>query len=161
MAYSAAASDAATALLPGVKANESGDTPDDQVPPGDGGRSRGAYQVTAGALDDVNRAFGTSYTAADLDKPAVNKEVAQKYLTLQVQRFGPRVGLEAYNAGPTRVAAGDTPQAAVDYAARALNVGGAGNTLAGDFGTFQKMIGTPDASWMAPTMTALRADLTA
>lgn len=161
MAIDLAAVDTAARLMPGVKANESGDAPDDQVPPGDGGKSRGAYQVSAGALDDVNKAFGTSYAPADLDKPAVNKDVAQKYLTLQVQRFGPRVGLEAYNAGPTRVAAGDVPQSSVDYAARALNVGGAGggmDQMMSDYPKFQAMLGKPDASWLAPTLTALRAN---
>ena len=163
MAIDLASLDVASRLMPGVKANESGDTPDDQVQPGDGGKSRGAYQVSAGALEDVNKAFGTKYTAADLDKPAVNKDVAQKYLTLQVQRFGPRAGLEAYNAGPTRVAAGDVPPSSVDYAARALNVGGAGNmdALGADAAQFKQMMGTPDSSWLAPLISNLNANRTA
>jgi hypothetical protein len=153
------ASAEATSLMPGVKANESGSTPDDQVPATNHGRDVGAYQVSPGALDDVNKAFGTSYTPDDLNKPAVNKDVAQKYLTLQVQRFGPRVGLEAYNAGPTRVAAGDVPQSSVDYAARALNVGGAGNmdSLGADAAQFKQMLGAPDASWLAPLVSGLNA----
>lgn len=71
---------------------------------GDGGKAFGPMQVHQGALDDVNRANGTSYTLPQLAaQPEIGKWVGQQYLQQQVSRFGPRAGAAAYNAGPGSV----------------------------------------------------------
>ena len=159
MALDLTSQDVADRLMPGVRYAESGDVPAADVPATNRGRDVGPYQISPGALEDVNKAFGTNYTMADRADEAKGRDIARKYLTLQVHRFGPRVGLEAYNAGPTRVAAGDVPQSSADYAARVLNIGGAGNIdqLMTDFPKFKAMLGTPDSSWLAPTMASLQA----
>lgn len=71
---------------------------------GDGGKAAGPMQVHQAALDDVNRANGTSYTLPQLAaQPEVGKWVGEQYLQQQVARFGPRTGMAAYNAGPGSV----------------------------------------------------------
>lgn len=71
---------------------------------GDGGQAAGPMQVHQAALDDVNKAYGTNYTFQQMrDDPNVGKAVGDRYLQMQVQRFGPTMGLAAYNAGPGRV----------------------------------------------------------
>lgn len=71
---------------------------------GDGGQAAGPMQVHQAALDDVNRANGTNYTLPQLsENPQIGKWVGDQYLQQQVSRFGPRVGMAAYNAGPGSV----------------------------------------------------------
>jgi len=70
--------------------------------------ARGLMQVRPGTAQDLARARGTSFTAADLDRPAVNLEYGQSYLEklrdLPITGgFLPKV-IAAYNAGPSPVA---------------------------------------------------------
>lgn len=70
--------------------------------------ARGLMQVRPGTAQDLARARGSSFTAADLDRPAVNLEYGQSYLEklrdLPITGgFLPKV-IAAYNAGPSPVA---------------------------------------------------------
>jgi soluble lytic murein transglycosylase-like protein len=70
--------------------------------------ARGLMQVLPGTAQGLARARGSSFTAADLDRPAVNLEYGQSYLEklrdLPITGgFLPKV-IAAYNAGPSPVA---------------------------------------------------------
>lgn len=67
--------------------------------------ARGLMQVRPGTAQDMARARGAPFTAAELDRPAVNLEYGQSYL--EKLRDLPATGgllpkvIAAYNAGPT------------------------------------------------------------
>jgi len=70
--------------------------------------ARGLMQVRPGTAQDLARERGLSFTAADLDRPAVNLEYGQSYLEKlrdlpTTGGFLPKV-IAAYNAGPSPVA---------------------------------------------------------
>lgn len=70
--------------------------------------ARGLMQVRPGTAQDLARARGSSFKAADLDLPAVNLEYGQSYLEKLrdlpiTSGFLPKV-IAAYNAGPSPVA---------------------------------------------------------
>jgi soluble lytic murein transglycosylase-like protein len=70
--------------------------------------ARGLMQVRPGTANDMARARGNSFTAADLDRPAVNLEYGQSYIE-KLRDSGATGGLlpkviAAYNAGPTPIA---------------------------------------------------------
>lgn len=103
---------------------------------GDGGQAGGPMQVHQAALDDVNKAHGTSYTFADMtSNPAVGKWVGDQYLALQQQRFPgrPDLALAAYNAGPGATSAAvqsgagvaGLPPSTQGYVAKGLQLAGA------------------------------------
>jgi soluble lytic murein transglycosylase len=70
--------------------------------------ARGLMQVRPGTAQDMARARGVSFTASELDRPAINLEYGQSYL--ERLRDLPATGgllpkvIAAYNAGPTPVA---------------------------------------------------------
>jgi len=67
--------------------------------------ARGLMQVRPGTAQDMARARGAPFTAAELDRPAINLEYGQSYL--EKLRDLPATGgllpkvIAAYNAGPT------------------------------------------------------------
>ena len=73
---------------------------------GDNGRALGPLQVHAGAVQDVNRAFGTRYRHADMMDRAASVAVLDRYLWLYAQprRLGRAVTNEdrarIWNGGP-------------------------------------------------------------
>ncbi len=69
--------------------------------------ARGLMQVRPGTANDMARARGNSFTAADLDRPTVNLEYGQSYIE-KLRDSGATGGLlpkviAAYNAGPTPI----------------------------------------------------------
>lgn len=70
---------------------------------GDGGLAHGPMQVHQAALDDVNAANGTHITLDQLtNDPLLGKQVGDRYLELQQQKFPgrPDLAMAAFNAGP-------------------------------------------------------------
>lgn len=93
-------------LQNGVLRNESGSAgPNASGIVGDGGQAGGPMQVHQGAITDFNRAHGTniSFQQAVDNQGGIGTQIGNWYLQNQVQRFGPTMGLAAYNAGPGRV----------------------------------------------------------
>lgn len=73
---------------------------------GDNGRAIGPLQIHAAAVEDVNRAFGTTYRHADMGDRAKASAVFDRYLWLYAQpgRIGRAVTSEdrarIWNGGP-------------------------------------------------------------
>lgn len=87
---------------------------------GDNGRAIGPLQVHAGAVADVNRAFGTTYRHADMMDRATATAVLDRYLWIYAQprRLGRAVTDEdrarIWNGGPN----GWKRKATLAYAAK-------------------------------------------
>ena len=68
---------------------------------GDNGRAIGCLQIHKGTVDDVNKAYGCSYTYEDRKCPIKSREICKKYLVLH---GGYRASSETYariwNGGP-------------------------------------------------------------
>jgi soluble lytic murein transglycosylase-like protein len=73
----------------------------------DGGQGFGPMSVHAGALQDVNKAFGTNYSLADVqNNPAIGLEVGANYYKLMQAQFkDPNIATMAYQYGPGNVSA--------------------------------------------------------
>ena len=75
---------------------------------GDGGASVGAYQIQEAVLLDVNRVYGTSYTATHRLDPDIAKQICIMYLNYWGGRYEHNTGQKAtdevlariWNGGP-------------------------------------------------------------
>ena len=99
------------ALLAALLAVESGGN---DLAVGDGGRARGALQIHAGVVQDVNRHHGTRYTHRDMHDRAKAVRVASLYLATYAPGASPEVQARVWNGGPR----GATKAATVGYWAR-------------------------------------------
>jgi len=83
---------------------ESGGDPNAQNP---SDPSRGLMALTPGALSDVNRYLGTSYTFDQLYDPTINVTCGCEYIYRRYMRWKDyRTALAAYNAGDGNTTAG-------------------------------------------------------
>ncbi len=85
------------ALLAALLAVESGGN---DLAVGDGGRARGALQIHAAVVEDVNRLHGTRYTHADMHDRAKAVRVASLYLATYAPGASPEVQARTWNGGP-------------------------------------------------------------
>ena len=99
------------ALLAALLAVESGGN---DLAVGDGGRARGALQIHAGVVADVNRLHGTRYTHRDMHDRAKAVRVASLYLATYAPGASPEVQARVWNGGPR----GATKAATLGYWAK-------------------------------------------
>ena len=99
------------ALLAALLAVESGGN---DLAIGDNGRARGALQIHAGVVQDVNRHHGTRYTHRDMHDRAKAVRVASLYLATYAPGASPEVQARVWNGGPR----GATKAATLGYWAR-------------------------------------------
>jgi len=59
---------------------------------GDGGRAKGVLQIHKGAISDVNRRFGTSYTHDEMFVEECAEEVFELYMIIGQEYFCKRYG---------------------------------------------------------------------
>ena len=85
------------ALLAALLAVESGGN---DLAIGDHGRARGALQIHAGVVQDVNRHHGTRYTHRDMHDRAKAVRVASLYLATYAPGASPEVQARTWNGGP-------------------------------------------------------------
>ena len=85
------------ALLAALLAVESGGN---DLAIGDNGRARGALQIHAGVVADVNRHHGTRYTHADMHDRKAAVRVASLYLATYAPGASPEVQARVWNGGP-------------------------------------------------------------
>ena len=85
------------ALLAALLAVESGGN---DLAIGDNGRARGALQIHAGVVQDVNRHHGTRYTHRDMHDRAKAVRVASLYLQTYAPNATPEVQARVWNGGP-------------------------------------------------------------
>lgn len=85
------------ALLAALLAVESGGN---DLAVGDGGRARGALQIHAAVVADVNRHHGTRYTHADMHDRAKAVRVASLYIATYAPNATPEVQARVWNGGP-------------------------------------------------------------
>ena len=81
---------------------------------GDGGRARGALQIHAGVVADVNRLHGTRYTHRDMHDRKAAVRVASLYLATYAAGASYEVQARVWNGGPR----GATKAATAGYWAR-------------------------------------------
>ena len=67
---------------------------------GDHGRARGALQIHAAVVQDVNRRHGTRYTHRDMHDRAKAVRVASLYLQIYAPNATPEVQARVWNGGP-------------------------------------------------------------
>ena len=67
---------------------------------GDHGRARGALQIHAAVVQDVNRHHGTRYTHADMHDRAKAVRVASLYIATYAPGASPEVQARVWNGGP-------------------------------------------------------------
>ena len=67
---------------------------------GDNGRARGALQIHAKVVEDVNRRHGTRYRHADMHDRAKAVRVASLYLQTYAPGASPEVQARVWNGGP-------------------------------------------------------------
>ena len=67
---------------------------------GDNGRARGALQIHAGVVQDVNRHHGTRYTHRDMHDRAKAVRVCELYLATYAPGASPEVQARVWNGGP-------------------------------------------------------------
>lgn len=107
------------ALLAALLAVESGGN---DLAVGDGGRARGALQIHAAVVQDVNRLHGTTYRHADMHDRAKAVRVASLYLATYAPGASPEVQARTWNGGPR----GATKTATLGYWAKVRSqMGGA------------------------------------
>ena len=85
------------ALLAALLAVESGGN-DHAI--GDNGRARGALQIHAAVVEDVNRRHGTRYTHRDMHDRAKAVRVASLYLQTYAPGASPEIQARTWNGGP-------------------------------------------------------------
>lgn len=85
------------ALLAALLAVESGGN---DLAIGDHGRARGALQIHAAVVEDVNRRHGTRYTHLDMHDRAKAVRVASLYLATYAPRASAEVQARVWNGGP-------------------------------------------------------------
>jgi hypothetical protein len=88
---------------------------------GDHGRARGALQIHAAVVSDVNRIHGTRYTHRDMHDRKAAVRVASLYLQIYAPNATPEVQARVWNGGPR----GATKASTAGYWVRVRNAGGA------------------------------------
>ena len=99
------------ALVAAILAVESGGN-DKAI--GDHGRARGALQIHAAVVEDVNRRHGTRYTHREMHDRQKAVRVASLYLQTYAPGASPEVQARVWNGGPR----GATKAATLGYWAR-------------------------------------------
>lgn len=84
-------------LLAALLAVESGGN---DLAVGDHGRARGALQIHAAVVEDVNRHHGTRYTHRDMHDRAKAVRVCNLYLQTYAPGGSPEVQARVWNGGP-------------------------------------------------------------
>jgi hypothetical protein len=107
------------ALLAALLAVESGGN---DLAIGDNGRARGALQIHAAVVEDVNRRHGTRYTHRDMHDRAKAVRVCELYLQIYAPGASAEVQARVWNGGPR----GATKAATLGYWAKVRSqMGGA------------------------------------
>ena len=99
------------ALVAAILAVESGGN---DLAVGDHGRARGALQIHAAVVQDVNRHHGTRYRHADMHDRAKAVRVCNLYLQTYAPGASPEVQARVWNGGPR----GATKPATLGYWAK-------------------------------------------
>ena len=69
-------------------------------PDGDGGRAAGPLQIHQGALDDVNKRYGTKFCREDLRNLKTAKLIARLYISRWMERHKEEIAARIFNGGP-------------------------------------------------------------
>jgi len=69
-------------------------------PDGDSGAAVGPLQIHQGAIDDVNKYYGTEYKLEDVREIGPAREVARLYITLWMDRYKEEIAARVFNGGP-------------------------------------------------------------